>query len=142
MQMDDSGEQPENGYLSIRESLEFDSNVTLERFGVLLKQPTPIRSILFGIRTVMAFGKQRIIDLSVKSIRTLSMTFQRGFPSSTESDSRSVEMKAVAAISTTLEGIHIDESEEHERNAPSPIRESLESGSNVTVSRFEHRSKQ
>jgi hypothetical protein len=96
----------------------------------------------FGIRTLLAFGKQRIINLSVKSIRTLSMTLKRRFPSATERDRRPDQTKALAAIFTTPEGMQIDESEEQERNAPASMRESLEFNSNVTVSSFSHPSKQ
>jgi hypothetical protein len=72
---------------------------------------------MFGICAFLTVGKQRIIEFDSKSITTLSRTLKRRFSSAIESNRSSEERKAEGAISTTAEGMYIDESDEQPENA-------------------------
>jgi hypothetical protein len=125
MQIDESDEQNENAHISMRESLQPDSNVTLESAVHLLKQNSQRCSTDDGMQIDESDEQYKNACISIcESLQPDSnVTFESALH----------ELKQDSQRCTTDDGMQIDESDEHDENAESAIRESLQPDSNVTL---------
>jgi hypothetical protein len=134
MQIDESEEQYANAYSSMDESLERDSNVTVERDLHPEKQYLPSVSTDEGMQ----------IDESEEQYANAYSSMDESLePDSNVTVERDLhpEKQYLPSVSTD-EGMQIDESDEQKQNARSPIDESREPDSNVTLKRDCHLPKQ
>jgi hypothetical protein len=124
MQIDESDEQCAKAESPIKESLQADSNVTVERELHPEKQPAEIAPTKHGSNAYSPINKTAGLDSNMILEREWHPEKQRsqGF--------------------LRDEGLQIDESDEHCDNAQSPINESSELGLTVTLRRAVHLRKQ
>jgi hypothetical protein len=133
-EIDESDEQPQNASSSICKSLEFDSNVSVERELHLLKQDSQRVSTEEGIQIDESDEQQQNAESEIHE----SVEFDSNVSVERELHS----LKQLSQRCLTEEGIQIDESDEQQRNADSPIPKSLEFDSNVSVERELQQEKQ
>jgi hypothetical protein len=142
MQIDESDEQDENAYPSIRKTLHSDSKITLETNLFLQNQRQPSVSIKSGIMIAAECPKHLMIDVHSKFTKNSPTILKAQFPSAIEISSRFVLSKVPSPIPESVAGMQIDERDEQNSNANCSIRESLQPDSNVTLESASHQLKQ
>jgi hypothetical protein len=142
MQIDESDEQDQNAYPSIRETLHPNAKITLETNLFPKKQRQPRLSISSGIMIAAECPKHLMIDLHSKLTKNSHLIFKSRLPSAIEISSRFVSSKTPSPIPESVAGMQIDGSDEQDENAYAPIRESLQPDSNLTLESAVHPLKQ
>jgi hypothetical protein len=128
-----SDEQPENASASIRLSLQFDSNVSVESRQQEWKDRLPNLSMREEILTLEDRPKYRITDTPPKSRGKSPRIEKCEFASAIVIVEMPLSVNAELSIISTEAGIQIDLSDEHRRNASASIRSRWEFDWNVKV---------